>query len=452
MYALTNAFDDYRLRDARKPGSPTGDEAREYLEAGLRLAFLDLLNGGDSLVKLIPGLPVENGYPHRVDLTSLTPSQYDRMVKMCAYWFASAVHRACPTNAVIQAATRAEKCDAASVEKILRGVPLPKGLPKGSAGQGVAPDAPPNPMWTAPVPISIKGLLLREEPDEDDIRLAETWLAGSGIGEDDAFVDAIVEDDVAKAYVGFSKLKKKLAARRGVKNAGALAAFVGRKKYGSKKMQAAAARGKKLRGARPKKSWDGTDAEVVKADLASTFDPVTPLASLLVKAAVEQFAGVSDLNTDDAMMGALARKGALGREWVERAEVRELCPACAVEMERKGLAAVSTDALRRSLDASLGREGADFWKGVVAALGNDVIKGRIEAVLTLKGAAGGHAAGRAALAAWVSKMKREGGEHPFRYCYGKMAKNLGDDAARRFCARVHLEAFGQTPAQRAVRA
>lgn len=42
----------------------------------------------------------------------------------------------------------------------------------------------------------------------------------------------------------FAKLKAKLSAK-GVENAGALAAFIGRKKYGKKKFQALASKGRK---------------------------------------------------------------------------------------------------------------------------------------------------------------------------------------------------------------
>lgn len=50
-------------------------------------------------------------------------------------------------------------------------------------------------------------------------------------------------------YVGYRKLKRKLSRRKGVRNAGALAAHIGRKKYGKKKMArfAAAGRRKKAR-------------------------------------------------------------------------------------------------------------------------------------------------------------------------------------------------------------
>jgi hypothetical protein len=52
------------------------------------------------------------------------------------------------------------------------------------------------------------------------------------------------------AYVGFNRLKARLARRKGVRNAAALAAYIGRKKYGKARFQRAAARGRPLRGAR----------------------------------------------------------------------------------------------------------------------------------------------------------------------------------------------------------
>jgi hypothetical protein len=55
------------------------------------------------------------------------------------------------------------------------------------------------------------------------------------------------------AYVGFSKLKKKIAAKGGVSDPGAVAAAIGRAKYGKQKFQKAAAKGKKMRGMSAKK-------------------------------------------------------------------------------------------------------------------------------------------------------------------------------------------------------
>lgn len=49
------------------------------------------------------------------------------------------------------------------------------------------------------------------------------------------------------AYTGFAKLKGQLKGK-GIKNPGALAASIGRKKYGAKKFQKAAASGTKMKG------------------------------------------------------------------------------------------------------------------------------------------------------------------------------------------------------------
>jgi hypothetical protein len=53
------------------------------------------------------------------------------------------------------------------------------------------------------------------------------------------------------AYVGFDKLKNKIAAKGGVRNPGAVAASIGRKKYGAKKFNKAAASGTKMKGMKP---------------------------------------------------------------------------------------------------------------------------------------------------------------------------------------------------------
>jgi len=53
------------------------------------------------------------------------------------------------------------------------------------------------------------------------------------------------------AYVGFDKLKAKIAAEGGASDPGAVAAAIGRKKYGKAKFQKAAAQGHKMKGMRP---------------------------------------------------------------------------------------------------------------------------------------------------------------------------------------------------------
>lgn len=51
-------------------------------------------------------------------------------------------------------------------------------------------------------------------------------------------------------YIGFDKLKGELSKEKGVKNPGALAASIGRKKYGAKKFDQHAAAGESLEGIR----------------------------------------------------------------------------------------------------------------------------------------------------------------------------------------------------------
>lgn len=47
-------------------------------------------------------------------------------------------------------------------------------------------------------------------------------------------------------YIGFSKLKSQIASKGKVRDPGAVVASIGRKKYGAKKFQKAAAAGRKL--------------------------------------------------------------------------------------------------------------------------------------------------------------------------------------------------------------
>lgn len=54
------------------------------------------------------------------------------------------------------------------------------------------------------------------------------------------------------AYIGFQGLKEKLAARGNVRNPGAVAASIGRAKYGKERFQKAAAKGKSMRGMSPR--------------------------------------------------------------------------------------------------------------------------------------------------------------------------------------------------------
>jgi hypothetical protein len=54
------------------------------------------------------------------------------------------------------------------------------------------------------------------------------------------------------AYLGFAKLRSKIAKRGDVRDPSAVAAAIGKTKYGKTKMRAAAAKGKSLRGVSPK--------------------------------------------------------------------------------------------------------------------------------------------------------------------------------------------------------
>lgn len=52
-------------------------------------------------------------------------------------------------------------------------------------------------------------------------------------------------------YIGFNNLVEKLHSK-GIKNPAAVAASIGRKKYGAEKFQSHAAKGKSMRGVKPK--------------------------------------------------------------------------------------------------------------------------------------------------------------------------------------------------------
>jgi len=54
------------------------------------------------------------------------------------------------------------------------------------------------------------------------------------------------------SYIGFTSLVEKLKKKGGVKNPKAVAASIGRKKFGKAKFQKAAAAGKKMKGMKPK--------------------------------------------------------------------------------------------------------------------------------------------------------------------------------------------------------
>lgn len=55
------------------------------------------------------------------------------------------------------------------------------------------------------------------------------------------------------AYEGFKKLQTLIAKNKKVKDPGAVAASIGREKYGKEKFQKAAAEGQKMKGMKPKR-------------------------------------------------------------------------------------------------------------------------------------------------------------------------------------------------------
>lgn len=84
-------------------------------------------------------------------------------------------------------------------------------------------------------------LVFEEFADEDVATIIQT-LSEEEINEE------LSEDDeisLTEKYIGFAKLKGQLARKPGVKNPAAVAAAIGRKKYGKEKFQKMAAAGKK---------------------------------------------------------------------------------------------------------------------------------------------------------------------------------------------------------------
>ena len=68
----------------------------------------------------------------------------------------------------------------------------------------------------------------------------------------DTKIEAAIDDVLDEKYMGFAKLKNKIAAKGGVSDPGAVAASIGRKKYGKERFQKAATKGKKMRGQKAK--------------------------------------------------------------------------------------------------------------------------------------------------------------------------------------------------------
>lgn len=81
------------------------------------------------------------------------------------------------------------------------------------------------------------------------------WRGGiSNLDEVNETVKEIMEKEALdEKYVGFKKLEKKLEKKDGKKAAGAIAASVGKKKYGAAKFKKAAADHKKMKDETPKK-------------------------------------------------------------------------------------------------------------------------------------------------------------------------------------------------------
>ena len=93
-----------------------------------------------------------------------------------------------------------------------------------------------------PAEETIEEELVFEEFADEDVAVIIQTLS------EEEFNEELSEDDeisLTEKYIGFAKLKGQLARKPGVKNPAAVAAAIGRKKYGKEKFQAMAAKGKK---------------------------------------------------------------------------------------------------------------------------------------------------------------------------------------------------------------
>jgi len=88
---------------------------------------------------------------------------------------------------------------------------------------------------------------LEEELDFEEIAEEEAAVLIQGLTEEEINEELSEEDALAleEKYMGFAKLKGELARKPGVNNPAAVAAAIGRKKYGKEKFQKMAAAGKK---------------------------------------------------------------------------------------------------------------------------------------------------------------------------------------------------------------
>ena len=89
---------------------------------------------------------------------------------------------------------------------------------------------------------AIEEELVFEELADEDVAVIIQTLS------EEEFNEELSEDDeisLTEKYMGFAKLKGQLARKPGVKNPAAVAAAIGRKKYGKEKFQKMAAAGKK---------------------------------------------------------------------------------------------------------------------------------------------------------------------------------------------------------------
>lgn len=430
--------------------TPTRDEATAYLDAGLRQAFRCIIESPRELNRLLGGsLPLkvptakDDWAGPVLDTGALSPVQYERLLTYLSGWLFDTVRLAAVWNPVLLQAVRAmaNTFSPTYVVGVFRSVPLP------TAAASQERNAP-----QGETPAALQSVLYRaERPTARDIALAKH------LGSDEAVLKL-----AGRVVVNFQKGEP----------AQGYATLYALQRYLHGKADEPIA----------------TAAWLVK-DASERLDAIEDL--LRPTRVEQQFTKAIRAVGQRLASDALKRAGSIGSAnhriltslaksegftpppsdptWVMLSDIEQFCPGCAKHMRKAGLKAVTFESVRNTLDREMEGWSDATWDAAIAGmreLGVDVpdeqkaekmlveeeqlakagqVRSKITGKLVSRKK---HLAGRAGMSSWARKMKAEGGAHPFTFCFRKMAKHIGEDRAKRFCARVHMGAFGMTPGQR----
>lgn len=134
-----------------------------------------------------------------------------------------------------------------------------------------------------------------EEEDEEDMK--KSFFEGLALYEQGIDIEYI-----CKKHIGFAKLTAKLAAK-GATNPGALAAHIGRQKYGAKKMTAHAAAGKPLKESMKKSVSDVPPSGLPAADPGASHEDISKddaiaNAHTTIMGHIEEYTSKTDMDDD----------------------------------------------------------------------------------------------------------------------------------------------------------